>query len=64
MLVQTKVSEPRPYKIDEIPKIDIDYKGLIDYAHANKKTVPELSDAEKERFIMGSSMKEVRENML
>ena len=61
---QTILSEPRPYRIDEIPIINIDYRGLVSYAHSKNKTVPELSDAEKEQFIFGSSMLEVREKML
>lgn len=64
MTGQTKVSEPRPYRIDEIPVINIDYRGLVAYARSKNKTVPELSDAEKEKFIFDSNMQEVREKML
>ena len=61
---QMKLSEPRPYTIDEIPKVDIDYRGLINYAHSVNKTVPELSDEEKNKFILSSSIQEIRKNML
>ncbi len=61
---QNILSKSGPYSIDEVPKIDIDYRGLVNYARANDKTVPELNDAEKEQFIMGASMPEVRERML
>lgn len=61
---QMKLSEPRPYTIGEIPKVDIDYRGLINYAHSVNKTVPELSDEEKNKFILSSSIQEIRKNML
>lgn len=61
---QMILSEPRPYTIDEIPKINIDYRGLINYAHSVGKTVPELSDDEKDMFIIGSSIQEVKKIML
>ena len=61
---QMKVSEPRPYKVNEIPQVDIDYRGLVSYARSIGKKVPELSDEEKNRFIFSSSMQEIRRNML
>ena len=61
---QRKASEPRPYMLNEIPTVKIDYRGLIAYAKSINKTVPELSDAEKNRFIFGSSMQEIRKMML
>ena len=61
---QRKMSEPGPYMVNEIPAVKIDYRGLIVYAKSINKTVPELSDAEKNRFISDSSMQEIRKMML
>ena len=59
-----QMKEFRPYSINEIPKFKIDYRGLINYAHSVNKTVPELSDAEKERFIDGATLKDVENEKL
>lgn len=61
---QRKMSEPGPYMVSEIPAVKIDYRGLIAYAKSINKTVPELSDAEKNQFISDSSMQEIRKIML
>lgn len=61
---QRKASEPRTYMINEIPAVKIDYRGLIAYAKSMNKTVPELSDTEKNQFISDSSMQEIRKIML
>lgn len=61
--MQTNVSNQRmcgPYSICDIPKCDIDYRGLVAYAHSKGKKVVELSDEEKNLFVKGSNMDEVR----
>ena len=60
MIGQTKLSNAHPYSCDEIPKFNINYRGLIKYAHSIEKSVVELSDKEKEKFIIGNTMDGVR----
>lgn len=61
---KTNSSEPRIYSVDEVPHFDIDFKGLIKYAKSIGKTVPELSDPEKNIFITGATVDDVREKAL
>lgn len=46
----------------QIPHVRIDCRGLIQYADAAGKTVMELSDEEKDKFIIGSTMRELRKS--
>lgn len=64
MIKQMKSFEGRPYSISEIPKFNIDYRGLIKYAKNKNCKVFELTDSEKELFTNGTSMDEIREKML
>ena len=59
MIGQIELSNAHPYSRDEIPKFNIDYRGLIKYAHSIGKSVVELSDKEKEKFIIGNTMDDV-----
>ena len=60
MIGQIKLSNAHPYSRDEIPKFNIDYRGLIKYARSIGRSVVELSDKEKEKFIIGNTMADVR----
>ncbi|MGN0311744.1 MAG: hypothetical protein ACI4CC_03120 [Lachnospiraceae bacterium] len=60
MIGQMTLSNPHPYSVEEIPKFDIDYRGLIRYARSVGKSVKDLSDGEKEQFIHGNTMDDIR----
>ena len=64
MIKQMKSSNVGPYSIADIPQFSIDYRKLIEYARSVKKSVPELSDAEKERFILEATMDDIRSKMI
>ena len=51
---------PEPILEDQIPKIKIDYKGLISYAHSRGVSVHDLSDDEKNKFISDTTIAEIR----
>lgn len=53
-----------PYKISDIPKFNIDYRGLVKYARSKGKKVIELSDKEKNMFIQNASMEDVKRNSI
>ena len=53
-----------PYSPDEIPKVRIDLKGLSSYAKRIGKTVPELSDEEKQPFVVGLEVQELKRQMI
>ena len=58
----TKLAEP--YSKADIPNIRIDYKGLTAFARAKGKRVCDLSDEEKNRFIIDADMRVVRERSI
>ena len=44
----------RPIMQSELPKVMIDYKGLLNYAKKKGVRVIELTDIEKKRFVTPS----------
>ena len=65
---QMKLSRPArlagPYYIADIPKIQIDYRGLVAFAREKGCHVCDLTDDEKNRFIIGADMNYVREQAI
>lgn len=45
----------------ELQRIRIDYSGLIEYANNKGVSVPDLSDEEKNRFVLNSNMADIME---
>ena len=64
MIGQTKLSKARAYSVAEIPVFNIDYRGLVEYARKTSRSVPELSDEEKNRFIIGATMDDIKRHQL
>lgn len=64
MIGQTTSFKPHVYKISEIPNFDIDYRELTRLARQKDCSVAALSDNEKNQFIHGSTMEEVREKSI
>ncbi len=49
-----------PYKRSEIPDIAIDLRGLVSYAKSKGVSVPELSDSEKQQFVLNATMDDLK----
>lgn len=64
MIEQKILFKQHSYSIDEIPKFNIDYRELIKYARSVGKTVVDLSDKEKERFIIGNTIEDVKKGCI
>ena len=64
MIGQKKLYDAHVYSIQEIPQFNIDYRGLIKYARSKGLSVVDLSEAEKNRFITGSTMSDVKKHCI
>ena len=53
-----------PYMKSDIPNIRIDYKGLTSFARSKGVRVCDLSDEEKNSFIIVADMRIVREKAI
>lgn len=59
---RSSLNYPKPIMPSQIPDVRIDYRGLINYAKKVGKTVADLSDEEKDAYISGSTMSELRKS--
>lgn len=55
--------DAHPYSINEIPKYDIDYRGLIEYSNKVGKPIPQLADEEMNQFINGATIADIRKDV-
>ena len=61
MNYRASIDAPKPIMPSQLPNGRIDYQGLIKYARSVGKTVMDLSDSEKDVYISGGTMKEIRQ---
>lgn len=57
--IESLKSTPGPWLYEDRPHIKMDLRGLVAYAHTKCVSVSELSDDEKQKFVMNASMDEV-----
>lgn len=51
---------PYPQVSAEVFKVNIDYHGLREYANSKGIPISQLTDVERDRFIVNSSMSQIR----
>ena len=51
---------PYPQVSPEVFKINIDYHGLREYADSKGISISQMTDVEKDRFIINSSMSQLK----
>lgn len=49
-----------PYTKDDIPKIQLDLKGIVEFAKAHNKPASELTDDELAPFVLNATVEELR----
>lgn len=64
MNYRASVESLQPIMPSQIPDVQIDYHGLVKYAKEVGKSVADLSDKEKDAYIIGSTMSELRKSAI